>query len=44
METLTIRAIIWEAWRHERGYVCFITELGAPIRKGESFGAFRLGK
>lgn len=33
-------AIVWEAWCHQRGYVCFIEEIGGyPIRKGESFGA-----
>ncbi|MEW6359044.1 MAG: hypothetical protein AB1696_22110 [Planctomycetota bacterium] len=33
-------AMIWEAWCHQRGYVCFITEIGGyPIRKSESFGA-----
>jgi len=32
-------AMIWEAWCHQRGYVCFITELGGyAIRKGEAFG------
>ena len=31
---------VWEAWCHERGYVCFITEIGGcPVAKGESFGA-----
>ncbi len=33
-------SMIWEAWCHQRGYVCFITEIGGyPIKKGESFGA-----
>lgn len=33
-------AIVWEAWCHQRGYVCFIQEIGAyPIQKGETFGA-----
>jgi len=36
-------AIVWEAWCHERGYVCFITELGGyPIKRGESFWAVYL--
>lgn len=36
-------AIVWEAWCHQRGYVCFIQEIGGyPIRRGESFGAVYL--
>ncbi|MDP7134313.1 MAG: hypothetical protein QF437_27695, partial [Planctomycetota bacterium] len=28
------------AWCHQRGYVCFIQELGGrPIKTGEKFGA-----
>ena len=31
---------VYEAWCHQRGYVCFIQELGGkPIRAGERFGA-----
>ena len=31
---------VYEAWCHQRGYVCMIQELGGhPIRAGESFGA-----
>jgi hypothetical protein len=33
-------AIVWEAWCHQRGYVCFIQEIGGyPMRHGQSFGA-----
>lgn len=33
-------AIVYEAWCHQRGYVCFIQELGGrPIKAGEKFGA-----
>ena len=33
-------ADVYEAWCHQRGYVCFIQELGGrPIRAGERFGA-----
>ena len=32
--------IVSEAWCHQRGYVCFIQEIGKlDIRKGETFGA-----
>lgn len=31
---------VYEAWCHQRGYVCMIQEIGGqPIRPGESFGA-----
>lgn len=31
---------VYEAWCHQRGYVCFIQEIGGrPIKAGESFGA-----
>jgi hypothetical protein len=31
---------VYEAWCHERGYVCFIEELhGRKVKAGESFGA-----
>ncbi len=33
-------ADVYEAWCHQRGYVCFIQELGGrPIKTGEKFGA-----
>lgn len=33
-------ASIYEAWCHQRGYVCFIEEIGGrAIKPGESFGA-----
>ncbi len=33
-------AIVSEAWCHQRGYVCFIQEIGClPVDAGESFGA-----
>jgi hypothetical protein len=33
-------AIIYEAWCHERGYVCFIQEIGGvPVKAGSSFSA-----
>ena len=33
-------ASVYEAWCHQRGYVCFIEEIGGiPIKPGESFGA-----
>ena len=33
-------ADVYEAWCHQRGYVCFIQEIGGrPIRAGERFGA-----
>jgi len=32
--------IVYEAWCHQRGYVCFIEEIGGhTVRAGESFGA-----
>ena len=31
---------VYEAWCHQRGYVCFIEEIGGrPVAAGESFGA-----
>jgi outer membrane protein assembly factor BamB len=33
-------AAVFEAWCHQRGYVCFIQELhGKPVKAGETFGA-----
>jgi len=33
-------AIVFEAWCHQRGYVCFIQEIGGgTVAAGESFGA-----
>jgi hypothetical protein len=33
-------AAVYEAWCHQRGYVCMIQEIGGrPIQAGESFGA-----
>jgi hypothetical protein len=33
-------AMVWEAWCHQRGYVCMIEEFGGrPIRPGQSFSA-----
>ncbi len=33
-------AAVYEAWCHQRGYVCFIEEIGGrPIEPGEHFGA-----
>lgn len=33
-------SIVYEAWCHQRGYVCMIQEIGGePIRAGESFSA-----
>jgi hypothetical protein len=33
-------AAVSEAWCHERGYVCFIEEIGGrSVKAGESFGA-----
>ncbi|NLX97954.1 MAG: hypothetical protein GXY83_17465 [Rhodopirellula sp.] len=33
-------AVVWEAWCHQRGYVCMIEEFGGrPIEAGESFSA-----
>ncbi len=32
--------IVFQAWCHQRGYVCFIEEIGGwPVKAGESFGA-----
>ena len=32
--------VVYEAWCHQRGYVCMIEEIGGrPIRPGETFGA-----
>lgn len=32
--------VVWEAWCHQRGYVCLIQEIGGVARAaGESFGA-----
>lgn len=31
---------VYQAWCHQRGYVCFIEEIGGrPVKAGESFGA-----
>lgn len=33
-------ASVYEAWCHQRGYVCFIQEIGGRrVKKGETFGA-----
>jgi hypothetical protein len=33
-------AQVYEAWCHQRGYICFIEELhGRPVKAGETFGA-----
>lgn len=33
-------ADVWEAWCHQRGYVCMIEEIGGrPVRAGQTFGA-----
>lgn len=33
-------SVVYEAWCHQRGYVCMIEEFGGrPIRQGESFSA-----
>ena len=33
-------AIVYEAWCHERGYVCFIQEIGGvPVKAGSGFSA-----
>ena len=33
-------ASVYEAWCHQRGYVCFIQEIGGTrVKKGETFGA-----
>jgi hypothetical protein len=35
--------LVWEAWCHQRGYVCFIEEIGGyPVRAGDTFGAVHL--
>lgn len=34
---------VWEAWCHQRGYVCLIMEIGGrPVAAGQSFGAVHL--
>jgi hypothetical protein len=36
-------SVVYEAWCHQRGYVCFIQEFGGKrVRAGESFGAVHL--
>jgi len=36
-------AAVYEAWCHQRGYVCMIQEIGGwPVREGESFGTCNL--
>ena len=33
-------SMVYEAWCHQRGYICFIEELHMrPVKAGESFGA-----
>jgi len=33
-------SLVYEAWCHQRGYVCLIEEIGGrPIKPGDSFGA-----
>ena len=33
-------SVVYEAWCHQRGYVCFIQEFGGrPIKAGQSFSA-----
>jgi hypothetical protein len=33
-------AVVYEAWCHQRGYVCMIEEVGGrPVKAGESFSA-----
>ena len=33
-------SVVYEAWCHQRGYVCLIEEFGGrPIKPGESFSA-----
>ena len=33
-------SVVYEAWCHQRGYVCMIEEFGGrPIKAGESFSA-----
>ena len=33
-------AVVYEAWCHQRGYVCLIQEVGGrPVKAGETFGA-----
>ena len=38
-------SVVYEAWCHQRGYVCMIEEFGGrPIRPGQSFrAAFLVG-
>ena len=38
---MTLRPeVVWEAWCHQRGYVCFIQEIGGyRVEAGEAFGA-----
>ena len=32
--------VVYEAWCHQRGYVCFIQEIGGfPVQAGQTFGA-----
>jgi len=34
---------VYEAWCHQRGYICMIQEIGGfPVKAGESFGAVHL--
>ena len=36
-------SIVYEAWCHQRGYVCMIQEVGGwPIKAGESFGVVNM--
>ena len=36
-------ASVYEAWCHQRGYICMIQEIGGfPVKAGESFGAVHL--
>tara|TARA_B100001123_G_C14563145_1_gene731136 strand:+ start:302 stop:538 length:237 start_codon:yes stop_codon:yes gene_type:complete len=36
-------SIVYEAWCHQRSYVCMIQEIGGwPIKSGESFGVVNL--
>ncbi len=40
MSLLLLPSIVYEAWCHQRGYVCMIEEFGGyPIRAGASFSA-----
>ena len=33
-------AMVYEAWCHQRGYICMIEEIGGyAVKAGESFGA-----